>query len=214
MAAEEEDKDTRLSSVKYYVLNDKNAGTFYDEWKFKTLAIIRKKGWGSLFEDRKPKVPTKTEVNTAGATAKDKELYKANLKAYDQILMGCSGISLGLVKRANGSATEAMEKLDKKYAKKSKEMLTEILTEFIECKLENTSADPDKWFINLDTINDRLESIGSDYRKKEYELKAHLLSGLPKGYEDVKTKIRRVELKYTVEDIEDKIRTKWASDFR
>ena len=150
----EEDKDTKLSTVKYYVLNDDNAGTFYDEWRFKTLAIIRKKGWHSPFEDPVPQIPTLEEIRATGATEDQKRLYSANLEAYDQILMGCSGVPLGLVKRAHGNARNAIEKLDKKYARKSAEMLTESLTEFIECKLKSTADDPDKWFILLDTIND------------------------------------------------------------
>ena len=122
-------------------------------------------------------------------TEKDKDLHRSNLEAYDQILMGCSRVPLGLVRWANGDARSAIEKLDKKYAKKSMKLLTETLTEFIKCKLESMSEDPDKWFIKLNTINDRLEAIGASYRKKDYEMKAHLLSGLPKGYKDVKTKI-------------------------
>ena len=35
--------DSKLSSVKYYVLKNDNAEEFYDAWRLKTLAIIRKR---------------------------------------------------------------------------------------------------------------------------------------------------------------------------
>ena len=97
--ASEEGEDKKLSSVRYYVLNDENAGAFYDEWRFKTLAIIRKKGWDSPFGDPKPVIPMKTRMTETDVTEKEKELYRSNLEAYDQILMGCSGVPLGLVRR-------------------------------------------------------------------------------------------------------------------
>ena len=49
MTKDEED-NTKLSSVKYYILNNENVDDFYNEWRFKTMAIIRKKGWGKVLE--------------------------------------------------------------------------------------------------------------------------------------------------------------------
>lgn len=82
-----------ISSIRYYRLTDENAKTFYDEWRLKTMAIIRKKGWYRPFEHPEEEIPTSTPG--ADATDEQKELFKSNEEAYDQVLMGCSGVPLG-----------------------------------------------------------------------------------------------------------------------
>jgi hypothetical protein len=198
-----------ISSVKYYSLTDDNVRKFYDEWRFKTMAIIRKKGWESPFSfDESLPIPPKTETE-----AVQKEIYKSNLEAYDQVLMGCSGIPLGLVQRAKGDVRVAMDLLDAKYAQNDVSNLTDLIQRFTTCKLEDTETDPDGWFVKMDKINAKLESIGAQYEKKDYELKAHLLGNLPEGYEDVKTKIHGKEADYTVREVEKEIVDKWKRDF-
>jgi hypothetical protein len=198
-----------LSSVKYYQLKDSNAGDFYDEWRFKTMAIIRKKGWSTPFDDPNVVIPTRSRIGEATATDEEKSLFKANAEAYDQILMGCSGVPMGLVRRANGDARNAIKRLDEKYARQDSASLMELLQEFTGCKLESTSVDPDAWFLKLDGINEKLRNIQDDYAKKDYEIKAHLLGNLPEGYEDVETKCGGNEASMTVEDIEREISNKW-----
>jgi hypothetical protein len=204
-----------ISSVKYYSLTDENVRKFYDEWRFKTMAIIRKKGWESPFAyDKTLPIPTRDEVEVdATATAKEKEIYKSNLEAYDQVLMGCSGIPLGIVQRAKGDVRVAIELLDEKYAQNDVSNLTDLIQRFTSCKLDDTDTDPDSWFVKIDKINAKLVSIGAKYEKKEYELKAHLLGNLPEGYEDVKTKIHGNEDNYSVRQIEKEIVNKWTRDF-
>ena len=77
------DANMKLTSVKYYILNNENARTFYNKWKFKTMAIIWKQGWDSLFTNPAPTIPTKEDVNKMSAMEAQKALYKANLEAYD-----------------------------------------------------------------------------------------------------------------------------------
>ena len=168
-----------LSSVKFYALNDGNVHDFYDEWKFKTLALIRKKGWGVIFEGKTVKIPTEAEATASDASDETKDRFKKNAEAYDQILMGCSCLPLGLVKRAQGNARKALENLDMKYGNKTEGDLTELLNMFTSCKLDSTTADPDKWFLQLDTINEKLKQINPDYAKKEYEIQAQMLGCLP-----------------------------------
>ena len=209
----EDNDDSKLSSVKYYVLKDENAATFYDEWKFKTMAIIRKKGWGGHLDDPTINIPTRTEVLAETATDATKKVYKDNTEAFDQILMGCSGVPLGLVRRANGNSRVALSNLDKKYGR-TKSDLTETLSEFTKCRLVDTEHDPDKWFMELDRINDKLGDIDFLYRKKDYELKAHMLGYLPDGYADVRTKLSGKEESLTVSEVEDEIRNKWKREFK
>ena len=148
------------------------------------------------------------------ATEGQKSLHSDNTEAYDQILMGCSGIPLGLVKRAKGKARLAIETLDEKYAGAEDTDLTTLLNEFNGCKLEGTTTDPVEWFVKLDSINEKLGNIEEQYQKKDYEMKAHLLGNLPAEYSDVKTKISGKEKEYTVTAIEKEIRNKWKRDFK
>ena len=202
-----------LSSVKFYALNDGNVHEFYDEWKFKTVALIRKKGWGVIFENPNVAIPTEAEATASGASDQVKALYKANMEAYDQILMGCSGVPLGLVRRGQGDARSALEYLDMKYSNKTEADLTELLNAFTNCKLESTSDDPDKWFLKLDSLNEKLRQINTNYAKREYEIKAQMLGSLPPGYEDVRTKISGNETSFSVADIEREIRDKWKREY-
>lgn len=200
-----------IASIRYYRLTDENAKTFYDEWRLKTMAIIRKKGWSRPFEHPDEDIPTTTPASTASEA--QKEMFKSNEEAYDQVLMGCSGVPLGIVRRAGGNVRLAFELLDEKFAEKDESNLTELLQEFTGCKLEDTETDPDVWFLKIDAINTKLKSINEDYEKKAYEMKAHLLGNLPAGYEDVKTKICGKEADYSVRQIEREIAKKWKRDF-
>ena len=72
----------KLVTVKYYVLNNKNAYQFFDEWQFKTKAIIRKKGWSKALKSN-VKIPTDKEMESGHLNTKEISLYKANTKAYN-----------------------------------------------------------------------------------------------------------------------------------
>ena len=139
--------DNLLSSVKFYALNNGNVHDFYDKWKFKTLVLIHKKGWGEIFEGKAMKIPTEAEASASDASDETKERLKKNAEAYNQILMGCSGVPLGLVKQAQGDARKALENLDMKYGNKTEANLTELLNMFTSCMLDLTTADLDKWFL-------------------------------------------------------------------
>ena len=132
-------------------------------------------------------------------------MYKSNEEAYDQVLMECSGVPLGLVRRARGNVRNAIRFLDEKYAEQDESNLTQLLQEFTKCKLEGIEVDPDTWFLQLDQINGKLASIGAEYEKKNYEMKAHLLGNLAPGYEDVRTKINGKESEFDVAAIEKEI---------
>ncbi len=125
-------------------MTDENSRTFYDEWRLKTMAIMRKKGWYRPFEHPEEHIP----LTTPSADASDlvKEMFKANAEAYDQVLMGYSGVPREIVRRAKGNVRLAIELLDEKFAEQDESNLTELLQEFTSCKLDSTEIDPDIWF--------------------------------------------------------------------
>jgi len=150
--ANEADNTTSIASVRYYRLSEENARTFYGEWRFKTLAIIRKKGWDRPFRFPEEEIPEIPPAATDGADAI--ETYKANKEDYDQVLMGCSGVALGLVVRqAHGNVRNAIKFLDENYAEQDESNLTQLLQEFTKCRLESSDVDPDTCFLQLDVIN-------------------------------------------------------------
>ncbi len=91
------------------------------------MGIIRKKGWYRLFEHPEEHIP----LTTLSADASDlvKDMFKANEEAYNQVLMGCSGVPLGIVRRAKGNVRPAIELLDDKVAERDESNLTELLQE-------------------------------------------------------------------------------------
>ena len=121
-----------------------------------------KKGSATVKTDRRYQVTIKELSNLTGLNF-GKKLFDANLEAYDQITMGCSGVPLGLVKRADGDARKAIELLDAKFARTSKANLTQTLAEFTNCKLADGERDPDEWFLELDEIKDHLAMIDQTY---------------------------------------------------
>ncbi len=140
-------------------------------------------------------------------------MFKANEEAYNQVVMGCSGVPLGIVRCAKGNIRLAIELLDEKFAERDESNLTELLQDFTSCKLDSTEIDPDIWFLKINSINTKLKLISKDYEKTDYEMKAHLLGNLPAGYEDVKTNISGKESEHTVREVERERSNKWKRDF-
>ncbi|MFM8622139.1 MAG: reverse transcriptase domain-containing protein, partial [Holophagaceae bacterium] len=202
-----------ISSVRYYQLDDSNVETFFDDWRTKTLMLAEIKGFGSPFTDKDVAIPSQLEAEKSDASEAVKKMYKANKEANNLLVMSCSGIPLGLVRRAKGDAREALAFLDQKYAKKSITNVMSLIREWNNCRLESTSKDPDAWFVELDKINDKLSQIDPEYAMKDHQIKAHLLGSLPAGYEDVETKINGKESEFTVRLIETEISNKWQRTF-
>lgn len=209
-----EDKSEQMTSLRYYPLDDKIAEKAYDDWRYKTMSQIKKKGWSLPFDEPTRVVPSKEDMAGEKITDTMKEMYKSNMEVYDQLVIACDGIPFGLVKRAEGDARKAFKFLDQKYARNSEEDLAEVLSEFSRCKLASKQEDPDKWFMEMDRLNNRLRTIGKEYTKKGFEMKAHYLGGLPEGYEDVLTKLSGKVSEYDVYEIENEIRNKWKRDFK
>jgi hypothetical protein len=96
VAAERKDEAT-FQSIKYYQLNDENINTYYDDWRYTTLLLIRAKGWTDIFSDPDRPLPTQEEAESSAASKEDKRSFKENEEAHNLIAMSCTGIPLGLV---------------------------------------------------------------------------------------------------------------------
>ena len=205
--------EMELETMGYDALDTEIADKRYDGWRFKTFAYIKEKGWGYLFEDASRMIPSEEAMLTEEVSKEDSKMHRCNMEVYDELVMACEGIPLNLVRRAKGNARKAFELLDKKYSHNLEENLGEVLTEFSRCKLA-TNEDPDTWFMELDRLNNRLRAIDSKYEKREVELWVHLVGGLPKGYEEVMTKLNGKMKDYDVVGIKEEIRNKWRREFK
>ncbi len=81
-------------------------------------------------------IPSGAEAMTENASEAFKALYKKNLEPCDQILMGCSGVLLGLVKQGQGNTRKALAYIDIKYGNKADVDLTELLNVLTGHRLE------------------------------------------------------------------------------
>jgi hypothetical protein len=108
----------------------------------------------------------------------------------------------------------AFEYLDEKYASVNVSHVTQLLSDFSACKLESNDKDPSKWFLELDTINDKLTQINSNYRRQDYEVKGHILSNLPDGYKYfVQTHLQSSSATMSVREVETQILLKYQREF-
>jgi hypothetical protein len=86
MAAERKKDEATFQSVKYYQLNDENVDTYYDDWRYKTLLLIRAKGWTDIFSDPDRPLPTQEEAESLAASKEDKRFFKENEEAREDEL--------------------------------------------------------------------------------------------------------------------------------
>ncbi len=94
--------------------------------------------------------------------------------------------------------------LDVKYASKDSSDLTSLLHEFANCKLESTGIDPEKWLANSDEQD----------KRRDYELKVHLLGNLPEGCNDVQSNLSGEYSRLLVTEIEEGVADKWKRAFK
>ena len=57
--------------------------------------------------------------------------------------------------------------------------LIQLASDFNKCKLDNSSSDPDEWFIELDLIQSKMMAIDLPFEKKEMEVIANVIDKLP-----------------------------------
>ena len=160
----------------------------WHEWSVKTLSLSKIKGFRLVYaSDTKPCSDT---TYATYATDAEKKIYEANDKAYQQLIMSCTGIAFGLVTQAktaqliDGDAFLALKNLcDRGYAPHETSDLIQLSGEFSKCNLESTTkSDPDEWFIKLDMIHNRMTQINSSFPEQDIEVIAHIIDKFPSEY--------------------------------
>ena len=178
------------------------------------MSLAKTKGFFFVYaKDNKPCSDTIYET-----TAKDKEkkIYEANDRAYQLLIVSCTGIAFGLVNQAktkdliDGDAFMAWKNLCDRYAPHEVSDLIQLSADFSNCALDN--YDPDEWFIKLDLIRDRMTQINAKFEKEDEEVIAHILNKLPSEYSEVVTSVEGLS-SVTLRDIKAKIRAFYKRKF-
>ncbi len=159
------------------------------------MALAKTKGFRGVYaKDTKPCNDDAYEKTGTGAAMKEqKAICKANDKAYQLLVMSCSGIAFGLVNQAktksyaDGDAFMAWKDLSNRYAPRGVLDLIQLTGEFNACALTFNNDDPDECFIKLNLIHHKIVAIDATYEKKEIELVAHIIDKLPIGYSAIIT---------------------------
>ena len=193
----------------------------WHEWSVKTLALAKTKGFRGVYaKDTKPCNDEAYEkTGTGAATKEQKAIYEANDKAYQLLVMSCSGIAFGLVNQAktkshaDGDAFMAWKNLSDRYAPHGVSDLIQLTGEFNACALTSNKDDPDEWFIKLDLIHHKIAAIDATYEKKEIELVAHIIDKLPSGYSEIITVVEGMST-IALPELKQKIRAFYKRKFK
>ena len=133
-------EEEKSGSVRYVKFTGK--GKDFNEWKVKTLALARRKGFDKYLKEKHVK---------SEDSKKDTEFTKGNADAWDQLVLSLSGTPFDLILEANENAHEAWKLLLNKYevSDEKQESLTDVTKEWNSAKLESVRIDPDDWFSKL-----------------------------------------------------------------
>ena len=194
--------EEKSSSVRYVKFTGK--GKDFHEWKVKTLALARRKGF-----DRYLKEDLENTTDSKKATA----YIKGKADAWDQLVLSLTGTPFDLIMEADENAHKAWELLLRKYevSDEKQESLTDVTDEWHKSKLGSVKMDPDDWFSTLYRINKKFGRIKKEYEKDEDTLKAHVLVNLPEEYKAVRTNLS-MNANYTYEDYRKHIRHYWYTE--
>ena len=143
------------------------------QWSVQKLALAKARGFRMMYSknhnpcsDKEYKVETDKGVRA---------IYKANNKAYQLLIMSCTGIAFGLVNQAktktwiDDDAYMVWKNLEARYAPHSVPNLIQLASDFNKCKLNDSSSDPDKWFIDLDLMKSKMMAIDRHLRRKKWK---------------------------------------------
>ena len=110
------------------------------------------------------------------------KIYEGNSKAWDFLIISLTDIPFWLVRQCDENAHDTWKDLIDKYevSDEKQESLNEVTKRWENCKIKDTSLDPDIWFNELYNINLKFNNIKAKYEKYEEKLKAHVFGVLPK----------------------------------
>ena len=194
--------EEKSSSVRFVKFTGK--GKDFHEWKVKTLALARRKGFDMYL---------KKDLEVTDDSKNAKDYIKGNADAWDQLVLSLTGTPFDLIMEADEKAHKAWEILINKYevSDAKQESLTDVTKEWNSAKLEGVQVDPDDWFSTLYRINKKFGKIKPEYEKDDDAMKAHVVVNLPDEYKAVRTNLS-MNSEYTYSDYKKHIRHFWYTE--
>ena len=144
------------------------------EWKSKTIAIGRRRGWYDILLD-----PVKLD-----RTSEDEEEIKRiknNDEAYNYFILSCTDAAFPYIESADGSAFLAFQNLCERYESNRHTDLLTLHSSFLNCVPADENQDPSQWFWELEYLRKRIQKAGGG-EKHDSELIAHVLKNAPHRY--------------------------------
>lgn len=149
------------------------------EWKIKTLAYARRKGFVEAFT----KIYDDTDL-------KDEKKVKTRDLAIDYLI---SSLTDSAFTKVTSKTTEdpfiAWDILIQAYERREEEDLEAVQEELSNLKM-GKHEEPDDFYNKLLLINERLSKISAKYELDDLQMKIHLLSKLPDEYQMTKKAIQ------------------------
>ena len=102
------------------------------------------------------------------------------------LTLACSGTAFEyIVGRDN--AYEMYQSLKSRYEPDGIDDYVDLTNKFLNCTLEDSTNEPEKWFHQLENIRSRMKGIDKCYAKSDIEMKAFILNNLPEEYSELIT---------------------------
>ena len=92
------------------------------------------------------------------------------------------------------------------------ESLNEVANRWNNCKIKDTSLDPEIWFNELYILNLKFKNIKAKYEKDEDELKAHVFYVLAEEYKQVRVSCNVNIAKMEFKDLNKEISWFWKAN--
>ena len=183
MSTEDNEKEERLTFS--------GKDTDWRQWRVRFYARAAAKGYRYVL-DSNVGVPGETAKNLS---EEDEKKRKDNYKAYAALASGCKEAAFGVVAGAvtaqlpSGDAALAWKALCNKYEPTTRMSAVQLKREFAQCKLTDTSKDPDEWIQELERLRLRIQTVKGGGQISDIDLIAHIIGNLPNEYSELVTTI-------------------------
>ncbi len=144
------------------------------------------------------------------ANEEEIELAKLNKIAYSTLILSCRGIAFSIVEGAvtndlpSGDAGLAWERLKSKHQVEGMATMVELRRKFTQSRLK-VGEDPDKWFMNLEHIRNRMSTMGNEIT--DQELIAHVLANIPDKHSELVTALEGDLETLDVPSLQERVKT-------
>jgi len=180
------DGDKYFKTVQIVPFSEKQSD--WRKWSLKFLANASVRGYRDILLGKVVVLDDSVVINDTTEEGREQVvLREKNRKAYNALILSCNDeVSLGAIELAlmneftEGSAKKAWENLLEIFQPKTMSNKVELIKEFMNSVLNDSSRNLDMWIDELENIRKRLKEVGVS--KTDEEMVMHVMNNLPKEY--------------------------------